>query len=175
MFPGGAMQHISSLPSRPRGGRRRVAPAETGMTLIEMLIVLVIIGVAASAVTLGIGAASRKPSVESEARRLASRLQAAADDAMLGDHLVAFTAEAHGYGFATIGRNGGMAARTDGALAPHTLPGGITLTLDTRPPVVLGVDGSGKPMAATVDNGSQRWIVRYDGLTATALPAPAAP
>ncbi|NLS26683.1 hypothetical protein S2M10_16680 [Sphingomonas sp. S2M10] len=171
---GGAVPHLTSLPSRPREGRRPIAPAQTGMTLIEMLIVLVIIGVAAGAVTLGIGAATRKPSVESEARRLASRLQAAADDAMLGDRLVAFTAEPHGYGFATISAGGGMAARTDGALAPHTLPAGITLTLDSRPPVVLGVDGSGRPMAATVDNGSQRWIVRYDGLTATALPAPAA-
>ncbi|WP_010543191.1 GspH/FimT family pseudopilin [Sphingomonas elodea] len=147
--------------------------SQAGMTLIEMLIVLAIIGVAAAAVTLGIGAATRKPSVESEARRLASRLQAAADDAMLGDRLVAFTAQAHGYGFATMSPNGTLAARTDDALAPHTLPGGITLTLDTRPPVVLGVDGAGKPMSATIDNGSQRWLVRYDGLTATAVPVPA--
>ncbi|MHA6720820.1 GspH/FimT family pseudopilin [Sphingomonas sp. RS6] len=157
-----------------RGGAIVVRrPSEAGLTLIEMLIVLAIIGVAAGAVTLGIGAASRKPSVESEARRLASRLQAAADDAMLGDRLVAFTADAHGYGFATIGTNGKLAPRTDDALAPHTLPGGITLTLDTRPPVVLGVDGSGKPLSATIDNGSQRWLVRYDGLTASAVPAPA--
>lgn len=147
--------------------------SQAGMTLIEMLIVLAIIGVAAGAVTLGIGAATRKPSVEAEARRLATRLQAAADDAMLGDRLVAFTAQPHGYGFATVAPGGKLAARTDDAFAPHTLPAGITLTLDTRPPVVLGVDGSGKPMAATIDNGSQRWLVRYDGLTATAAPAPA--
>jgi len=158
----------------PFGGGDSAArrASQAGMTLIEMLIVLVIIGVAAGAVTLGIGAATRKPSVESEARRLASRLQAAADDAMLGDRLIAFTAQAHGYGFATVGTNGKLAPRTDDAFAPHTLPGGITLTLDIRPPVVLGVDGSGKPMAATIENGSQRWLVRYDGLTATAAPAP---
>lgn len=157
------------------GGAGSIAcrPSQAGMTLIEMLIVLAIIGVAAGAVTLGIGAATRKPSVEAEARRLATRLQAAADDAMLGDRLVAFTAQPHGYGFATVIPGGKLAARTDDAFAPHTLPAGITLTLDTPPPVVLGVDGSGKPMAATIDNGSQRWLVRYDGLTATATPAPA--
>lgn len=149
--------------------------SQAGMTLIEMLIVLAIIGVAAGAVTLGIGAATRKPSVESEARRLAGRLQAAADDAMLGDRLVAFTAGEHGYGFATVAANGRLAPRTDEAFAPHTLPAGITLTLDARPPLVLGVDGSGKPMVASIDNGSQRWIVRYDGMTTTASPAPATP
>jgi general secretion pathway protein H len=151
-------------------GMRR--PSEAGLTLIEMLIVLVIIAVAAGAVTLGIGAASRKPSVESEARRLASRLQAAADDAMLGDRLIAFTAEKHGYGFATVGPNGAMVARDDDALGFHTLPAGITVTLDARPPVVLGVDGSGRPMAAVIEGGTQRWLVRYDGLNATAVPAP---
>lgn len=159
----------------PHGGAGSAArrASQAGMTLIEMLIVLTIIGVATGAVTLGIGAANRKPSVETEARRLAARLQAAADDAMLGDRLVAFTAEPHGYGFATIGPQGKLAPRTDAALAPHTLPAGIVLRLDTRPPVVLGVDGSGKPIGATIENGSQRWIVHYDGLTATAAPAPA--
>ncbi|WP_165831105.1 prepilin-type N-terminal cleavage/methylation domain-containing protein [Sphingomonas pokkalii] len=159
------------MADRGAGSAARRA-SQAGMTLIEMLIVLAIIGVAAGAVTLGIGAATRKPSVETEARRLASRLQAAADDAMLGDLLIAFTAEKHAYGFATIGTDGKMTARSDDALAPHTLPSGITVTLDTRPPVVLGVDGAGRPMSATIENGSQRWIVRYDGLTATATPAP---
>ena len=41
-----------------------------------MLIVLAIIGVAAGAVALGIGAATRAPNVEAEARRFANRLQA---------------------------------------------------------------------------------------------------
>ena len=148
-------------------------PSEVGLTLIEMLIVLAIIGVAAGATTLGIGAATRAPSVETEAKRLATRLQAAADDAMLGDRTIAFTAEKHGYGFATIGADGKTAARTDDALGFHRLPGGITMTLSTRPPVVLGVDGSGKPMSATIESGSQRWLVTYDGMTATAIRAPA--
>ncbi len=137
------------------------------MTLIEMLIVLAIIGVAAGAVTLGIGAATRAPNVEAEARRLATRLQAAADDAMLGDQLIALTIEPHGYGFAQIGAKG-LVPRTDDALAFHTLPGGMTMTLSIPAPVILGVDGTGQAMSATIVGGDQSWRVDYDGVTALA-------
>lgn len=149
-----------------------ISDAEHGMTLIEMLIVLVIIGIAAGGVALGIGTATRAPSVETEARRLALRLQAAADDAMLGDRIIAFTTQEHGYGFAAVKRDGSMVPLSD-ALAPHTLPSGIVVTIDTAPPVILGVDGGGKPLSATIENGEQRWIVRYDGVTATASKVPA--
>lgn len=140
------------------------------MTLIEMLIVLVIIGIATGGVALGIGSATRAPSVETEARRLALRLQAAADDAMLGDRIIAFTTQKHGYGFAAVKRDGSMAPLSD-ALGYHQLPGGIVMTIDTAPPVILGVDGGGKQLNATVENGAQRWVVHYDGMTATASTA----
>lgn len=136
-----------------------------------MLIVLAIIGVSAGAVALSVGRLTRAPSVESEARRLATHLQAAADDAMLGDRTIAFTVEPHGYGFATV--NGKeLVARTDSAMAFHTLPAGMVVTLDVKPPVILGVDGSGQPMSAVLESGKQKWIVTYDGMTATATPAP---
>jgi general secretion pathway protein H len=144
------------------------------MTLIEMLIVLAIIAVAAGAVTLGIGAATRKPSAESEARRLATRLQTAADDAMLGDRMIAFTAEKHGYGFAIYVQGKGFVPRTDDAFGYHRLPGGITVTLNVRPPVLLGTGDATGALDAVVDNGGQRWLVRYDGMKASAAPAPAA-
>lgn len=145
---------------------------ERGMTLIEMLIVLVIIGIAAGAVALGVGAATRAPSVETEARRLALRLQAAADDAMIGDRIIAFTVEKDGYGFAAVARNGALTPLSDG-LAFHRLPGGIAVEIDAMPPVMLGVDGSGKPLNATISNGEQVWVVHYDGMTATASRAAA--
>lgn len=156
--------------NRDRGGR-----GQTGMTLVEMLVVLAVIAVAAGAVSIGIGSITRAPSVETEARRLATRLQAAADDAMLGDRIIAFTAQKHGYGFATIGANGEVVARTDETFGFHQLPAGIVVTLDVRPPVILGADGTGQPMAATVEAGGQRWRVVYDGITATARPANPAP
>lgn len=157
-----------------RGASRIETTRDAGFTLLEMMIVLVVIAVMAGAVTLGIGSVTRAPSVETEARRLATRLQAAADDAMLGDRVIAFTAEKHGYGFATIGAGGKLIARTDDALGFHRLPGGMVVTLSVRPPVILGVDGSGRPMSAIVESGQQRWLVTYDGLTARAAPAPAA-
>ena len=146
---------------------------EGGFTLIEMLVVLAIIAVTAGAVSVGIGSVTRAPSVETEARRLATRLQVAADDAMLGDRLIAFTAEKHGYGFATIGADGKLTPRTDDALGFHRLPSGIVVTLSVTPPVVLGVDGANQPMAATIESGAQRWVVTFDGLTARAARAPA--
>lgn len=149
-----------------------IRSGERGMTLIEMLIVLVIIGVAAGGVALGIGSATRAPSVETEARRLALRLQAAADDAMIGDRIIAFTVEKDGYGFAAVSRDGSMAPLSDG-LAFHRLPGGIAVELDVTPPVMMGVDGAGKPLNATISNGEQVWVVRYDGMTATATQAEA--
>jgi general secretion pathway protein H len=138
-----------------------------GMTLIEMLVVLAIIGVAAGAVTLGIGAATRAPNVEAEARRLATRLQSAADDAMLGDQLIALTIDQHGYGFAQMGAKG-LVPRTDGALAFHTLPGGMTMIFSVAPPIILGVDGTGQPLSATISGGDQTWRVDYDGISARA-------
>jgi general secretion pathway protein H len=142
-----------------------------GFTLVEMLIVLAIIGVSAGAVALSVGSVTRAPSVEAEARRLATRLQAAADDAMLGDRTIAFTVQEHGYGFATVD-GARLTARTDSGLAFHTLPAGMVVTLDVKPPVILGVDGTGQPLSAILENGKQRWTVTYDGMTAKAAPAP---
>lgn len=149
--------------------RPRIAPAgQEGMTLVEMLIVLAIVGIAASAVTLGIGSISREPTVESEARRLAAMIQGASDDAMLGDRIVAFTVDGSGYAFSTWSGRGWVAGER------HPVPAGMTVTLDVRPPVVLGSDGSGQPLTARLSTTGQDWLVRYDGLTATALPVPGA-
>lgn len=144
---------------------------EAGLTLVEMLVVLAIIAVMAGAVAIGVGSITRAPSAEAEARRLAARLQAAADDGMLGDRMIAFTAAKNGYGFATIGSDGTLVAQTSDAFGFHRLPAGMVVTLDIRPPVILGVDGGGRPLNALIESGDQRWRVTYDGLTATAAPA----
>ena len=136
------------------------------MTLVEMLIVLAIIGIASGGVALSIGAATRAPSVESEARRFATRLEAAGDDAMMGDRMVALTVDASGYGFAKVASDG-VIPKGSPKLDYHSLPGGVAMTLDQTPPLVLGVDGLSKPLTATMAAGGQTWVVRYDGLSST--------
>jgi general secretion pathway protein H len=153
-----------------RGADIAARPSEQGMTLVEMLIVLVIIGVMAGAVALGMGSVTRAPSVETEARRLATRLQAAADDAMLADRAIAFTVRKNGYGFAMVSADGKAVPRTDDAFGFHKLPGGMVMTLNVKPPVMLGVDGAGKPMQAVIESGQKSWIVVYDGMTVRAFP-----
>lgn len=134
------------------------------MTLVEMLVVLAIIGIASGGVALAIGSATRAPSVESEARRFATRLEAAGDDAMLGDRMVALTVDASGYGFARVASDG-LIPKGAPKLDWHTLPGGVEMTLDQPPPFILGTDGASKPLIAKLASGDQRWTVRYDGLS----------
>ncbi|MES2338858.1 MAG: prepilin-type N-terminal cleavage/methylation domain-containing protein [Pseudomonadota bacterium] len=139
---------------------------DSGMTLVEMLIVLAIVGILSGGVALSIGSATRAPSVESEARRFATRLEAAGDDAMMGDRMVALTVDDSGYGFAKVASDG-LIPKGSPKLDYHSLPAGVAMTLDQRPPLVLGVDGMSKPLTATLANGDQMWVVRYDGLSST--------
>jgi general secretion pathway protein H len=146
---------------------------ESGMTLVEMLVVLAIIGVAASATVLGIGAATREASVQAEARRLASRLQLAADETMINDRPLAFAWDKSGYAFVAWD-GGGWRAGEGEAFERHGLPDGMKLDMGKRqPPLMVGIDGTGIPLAARIEGASDSWAVVYDGLKASAMPVPA--
>ncbi len=149
-----------------------VRDSELGMTLIEMMAVLAIIGITAGATVLGIGAATRGPSVEAEARRLASHIQSVADEAMVEDHGRALTWDETSYAF--LQWNGrGWQSDGEEQHARHSLPAGIKISLaPAKPPLPLGVEGSGIPAVVTMRSGEDRWMIVYDGLTTSAIPAP---
>ena len=58
---------------------------QAGLTLIEVLVVLVIIAVMAGMTVLGLGSLGRGNQAEAEARRLADRLQLASDDVLVAE------------------------------------------------------------------------------------------
>jgi general secretion pathway protein H len=124
-----------------------------------MLVVLAVIGVMAGATVLGIGAATRAPSTEAEARRLATTIQQAADSAMVTDSSVALSWDEGGYAVSGAAR--------------HDLPAGMRLAVSGAKTAILGVDGTGLPLTATIGTRADRWTIAYDGLRATTLRMPA--
>lgn len=144
-------------------------PLQFGMTLLEVMIVLAVVGIAAGAVSLGIGATSRQASVRAEATRLAERLQLAADQAMVDDRGVALVWDPKGYGFALFNGTPRLGTPHD-TLDRHHLPAGIQLDLPHRGPLVPVTAGDrAAVLSARLTQGDTVWDVRFDGVTAEAV------
>ena len=158
------------LPSPPE-------PAQSGMTLIEMLVVLTIIGVTASLALLSIGVGGGA-SGQNEAKRLESRLQLAADQSMLRDEVLAVNLTQRSYNFVQWDEAMRKWVPTKVALLEevHELPSGITLAsangsaaTDNGSAIVpLDVNAAAAPLEFTLDAGRSRWTISFDGLTAKA-------
>lgn len=146
------------------------APGEAGLTLIEMLVVLAIIGVMSSVAMLGLGSTGRGPSAQAEARRLTASIQLAADEAMVTDRPLALNWDGRGYGFVEWDskRNEWEPHKVPDLGGRHQLPGDVSLTSQSSEPRMP--IGDQAPVDFTVTTGSESWNVRFDGLNAEALP-----
>ena len=97
---------------RPESRRRR-----GGFTLVELLMVVAILGLAAGAVVLAVP--DPRPAVGAEAERFAARLSRARDEAVLSNRPVAVEVTPSGYAFAVFdGR--AWSALSDGPFRPET-------------------------------------------------------
>lgn len=141
----------------------------SGMTLVEILVVLAIVGVMAGVVTLGVGLGDRGLGVESEANRLADRLRLASDEVLTTRRPLELAFDAEGYGFV---RGDGQADRVVDALAErHRLPEGVRMTgLGVSSPMAIDPDGAQPVAAFGLARGDRRWRVEFDGLNAVARP-----
>lgn len=80
--------------------------ADAGVTLVEVLVVLVLIGVMASAVGLSLGPADRGDSLDRETDLLLARLNRASDEVLLSGVPTAFVWGPDGYHFEIPGSDG---------------------------------------------------------------------
>ena len=165
---------VANTPTfKPRRNR------DGGITLIEMLVVLAVIGVATGATMLGLNSADRDTRAQAEAVRLASYLSLGVDEALVGGAPLALIWDAGGYSFVAwsdINASWGVAA-----------PNALAIRHDLRAPLQLRVDGQVTPVAVmiapsgigpvvsfvieplTLGTGP-RWIVEFDGFAASARP-----
>lgn len=163
--------------NKPLGNSRR--NRDGGITLIEMLVVLAVIGVATGATMLGVNSADRDTRAEAEAVRLARNLLLGVDEALVGGTPLALIWDAGGYSFVAWSEG----AASWGAARPTTL----ATRHDLRAPLQLGVNGQDTPIAVVIDpsgvghaisfviappalSSGPRWIVEFDGFSASAQP-----
>lgn len=111
-----------------------------GFTLVELMVVMVIVGLASAAVMLAMPRSSDR--ARTEARTLAARLVAARDLAIIGGRDVAVTIDADGYRI-TQRRNGGWQVADDRALQPYSWPDQLVVTTQIADGAVLLFDTTG--------------------------------
>jgi len=136
------------------------------MTLVEMLIVLVIVGVSAGMVVLAAGGGRNDAAAQTEANRFADRLRLAADEALIAGRPVTLIMNPTGYAFESGGERAGEWAER------HDLPRGVQLSAG-QAELLIDPDGAAPPATMTVRDRDHVWAVTFDGLNADVRAAPA--
>jgi general secretion pathway protein H len=157
--------------------KRPLRDRQAGMTLIEILAVLAVVGVAAAAIQLGFSDRSR--SAEAEAVRLARHLSLGVDEAMIAGRPMALDWDAQGYRLTQRPAGAAPEQPQDWPAAGvpllgmrHELAHPFEMALDdgTTAPVLLPVSGAATPVAFRIVGAGDAWTVTFDGFSATALP-----
>lgn len=146
-------------PTSATGDRKRAARA--GFTLVELLMVVAIIGLAAGAVVLSVP--DPKPAVAVEAERFAARLVRAREEAILGGKSVGVETTARGYEFSTFDGET-WTPLTDGPFGPETWAEGSIVSPSGAPVrVVFDPSGVADPATLTLARDGRSRTVAVDG------------
>lgn len=128
--------------------------APCGFTLIEILVVIVIIGVLALAVTIGIATAGGERQLTREAERMQALVDHACIQAELSGREIGVRLDAGGYAFATLGFDGWMADERKDELRPRVWVTGLSVELmRDGHPLRLASDTSEPPQIVCFSSG----------------------
>jgi general secretion pathway protein H len=159
-------QNFSFLPlhASRHAVRGRASKPETGFTLIEIAVVLLIITITIAMVGINLQRGDNNR-VQEEADRIVILLQAAREEAILQGQVFAVQFTQEGYRFLRLNNKGKLVLiENDDVLTPRTLQDGVTLSFtmdgavaDTEAGLILDPTGSFIPFVLTLRAGESTW------------------
>jgi type II secretion system protein H len=147
-------------------------PSDAGVTLIEVLVVLVLIGVLTSAVALSFGVGARNDALGREGDLLMSRLNRLADEVVLRGASAALVWRDDRYAFQMQEGEGWVPHPVPVLAQTHRLPGRMEMRVDeeARGSLVISSDlmlSTGGPAElALATGGGPGGLILFDGITA---------
>jgi len=146
--------------------------SERGFTLVEVLVVLVIVAIAASMVSLSIG--KRDNGLRADAQRLADAFTVAQSEARSDGRAIRWLADGEGWSFERAGRLPGPSAQEDVPVPVDRLEqdemlrpqswqaGGVQLRLAPDRPLVFNTEWVADPITLTLRAGDATVTLQRD-------------